>query len=86
MEQDIRGLKTKQNKSQNHPRFDDELHGPVQRRDEARATSMALAEREVEVNSNELHDVFESENAADGMGAIGFSAEEDCGFFGNACW
>jgi hypothetical protein len=38
----------------------------------------------VEVNSDELQDSSGHENATDGMGAMVFSVEEDCGFFGNA--
>ena len=83
VEQDIRALRSTKVESRRHPTSDDELgDGPVEPRDGSlsRTTSVRLAE--VEVNSSEIHDGFDPENAADGMGAMSFSAEEDCGFFG----
>ena len=86
VEHDIRALKAKQNKPQQHPRFEDELgDGPRGQRDGSHLHTTNLHPEEVEVNSDELQDSFGHENAADGMGAMVFSAEEDCGFFGNAC-
>jgi len=89
VEQDVRALKTKQNKPQQHPRFDDELpDGSRGRRDGSHphtSSNLHSEAEEVEVNSDELQDSFDPENAADGMGAMVFSAEEDCGFFGTVC-
>ncbi|PVH68847.1 hypothetical protein DL98DRAFT_542088 [Cadophora sp. DSE1049] len=76
VEQDLKILKSKPNRPQQHPRFEDELGdgpGPCPRN---------LQSEEVEVNSSELQDSLGLENAADGMGAMEFSVEEDCGFFG----
>lgn len=85
VEQVIRATKAMQNRTQLHPRFDD---GPgdssLEERDIFQLRARILQSEEVEVNSDELQDSFCHENPADGMGAMVFSAEEDCGFFGTA--
>lgn len=84
VEEDIRGWKTKQKKRQYHPRFDDEPEDEPRQRDGSHMHARNLDSEEVEVNSDGLQDSFGAENAADGMGAMVFSAEEDCGFFGRS--
>ncbi|KUJ16925.1 uncharacterized protein LY89DRAFT_707337 [Mollisia scopiformis] len=83
VEQDIRTLRAQQDNPRQHARFEDNFE------DEPRGQSAAspshtrtLQSEEVEVNRDELQDSFDNENDADGMGAMVFSAEEDCGFFG----
>lgn len=87
VEQDVKLLKSKRDRPQQHPRFNDghgegSSHG--QSEEHRRHTTNLLSE-EVEVNSDEIQDSFDHENSADGMGAMVFSAEEDCGFFGDGC-
>jgi hypothetical protein len=86
VEQDIRALRAKPNRLQLHPRFEGELvDGSDGQRDGSHPHTRNLQSEEVEVNRDQLQDSFGDENPADGMGAMVFSAEEDCGFFGNAC-
>lgn len=85
VEQDVRALATKQNRLQLHPRFEGEPgDGSYGQREGSHPCTRSLHSEEVEVNKDDLQDSFSSESAADGMGAMVFSAEEDCGFFGNA--
>ncbi len=84
VEEDLKVLKSKPNQPQQHPRvedeFGDESHGQGGHSPHPRN----LQSEEVEVSSSELQDSLGLENAADGMGAMEFSVEEDCGFFGRA--
>jgi hypothetical protein len=86
VEQDVTSLRAKVNRPQQHVRFYDELgDGSYGQRHGSHLPSRNLQSEEVEVDSDELQDSFSHENATDGMGAMVFSVEEDCGFFGNAC-
>ena len=83
VEQDVRSLKETQARPQQHLRFEDEL------RTEAYGDAVTphsrvrrLPGEEVEVYNDDLQETSWLENDADGMGAMMFSAEEDCGFFG----
>jgi hypothetical protein len=81
VEQDITLLKSKQNKPQQHTRFDDEHREESSGQNEGCQQSTKSTE-EVEVNSDGLQDLLGDESGTDGMGSMVFSVEEDCGFFG----
>lgn len=85
VEQDIRLLKANQYKGQRLARFEEEVENDsFDERGKSRSRTRKLESEEVEVNKDDLQDSFGDESAADGMGAMVFSAEEDCGFFGMA--
>ncbi|KAM3083089.1 hypothetical protein ACMFMG_003756 [Clarireedia jacksonii] len=83
VEQDIRLLKAKQNKGQQHSRLASGLENESYNEREKPHMQVTISQDgEVEVNSDELQDSFGDQSATDAMGAMVFSAEEDCGFFG----
>ncbi|PMD33546.1 hypothetical protein L207DRAFT_557987 [Hyaloscypha variabilis F] len=85
VEQDVRALRAKPNRLQLYPRFEGELvDGSDGQRDRSHPHTRNLQSEEVEVNRDQLQDSFGDENSADGMGAMVFSAEEDCGVFGSS--
>ncbi|KAH8671767.1 fungal-specific transcription factor domain-containing protein [Tricladium varicosporioides] len=83
VEQDVTLLKVNQTKPLQHLRFEGEVETRAQERTDVHYPKpRRLRDEEVEVNSDYLVDSSGPENGTDGMGAIMFSAEEDCGFFG----
>ncbi|KAF4614341.1 hypothetical protein G7Y89_g15396 [Cudoniella acicularis] len=83
VEQDIGSLKSSQKRQPQQTRFDDELNGRAYRDGLEPPSSLGrLRGEEVEVNSEDLQEATGPESGADGMGAMIFSTEEDCGFFG----
>lgn len=75
---------TNQSRPSRQLRFDDEEQGV--REDGVEIPELVGPERQrnsvLEVNSDDVQDFSSLEDETDGIGAIVFSAEEDCAFFG----
>jgi hypothetical protein len=83
-ENNIKQLKANQARPLRQLRFDDEEQRLRDDRNETPERSRPGRPRNggMEVNSDGIQDFSGPEDETDGMGAIVFSAEQDCGFFG----
>jgi hypothetical protein len=83
-EDNIKQLKANQARPLRQLRFDDEEQRLRDDRNETPEQSRPGRPRNggMEVNSDDIQDFSGPEDETDGMGAMVFSAEQDCGFFG----
>jgi len=83
-ENDIKQLKANQARPIRHLRFDDDEQRLREDRNKTPDRLRLGRQRHagMEVNSDDVQDSSGAEDETDGMGAIVFSAEQDCGFFG----
>jgi len=82
----IGSQKENHGRRQQHLRFDDDRRSIARGGTDVPSPSVAsLANEELEVDSDSLQDSSGPGNDADGMGAMVFSTEQDCGFFGTFC-
>jgi len=87
VEEYIGCLKGSHGKRQQQLRFDDDPRSVGRSDADVPSPSVAsLANEDLEIDSDSLQDSSGLGNDADGMGAMVFSTEVDCGFFGTYRW